>query len=457
MINFLFYAAAFIVALGILITVHEFGHFWVARRLGIKVLRFSVGFGKPLWSRRVGADQMELAIGTFPLGGYVKMLDETEGEVPAKDVHRAFNRQKVWKRMAVVVAGPLFNFLFAILAYWAVNMAGVDGVKPVVGKVVPGSLAEQAGFQAGDKILSVDGKAVQSWDQPRLYLFQRALDQARIKMEVEDAQGQIQQRELNLSALPVRDVNASLLERGIGLIGYLPDPLPSIGAIEPGPAARAGMKVGDRMVAVDGQAVSSWDELVAAISKNAGHALRISVERDGVRQDFNVTPDAVEQDGKTIGRINIRPQFKDMPDEWKVKVRYGVVESFTEGARNTWAMSALTLQMLYHMLKLEVSPRNISGPITIAQYAGYSAKVGLNQFVLFLAVISISLGVLNLLPIPILDGGHLMYYIIEAIKGGPLSERILVFGQQVGIVILGGLIFLALYNDITRIFAPFFQ
>lgn len=457
MIDFLYYAGAFIVALGILITVHEFGHFWVARTLGIKVLRFSIGFGKPLWSRRVGADQMELAIGTFPLGGYVKMLDENEGEVPAKELHRAFNRQKVWKRMAVVVAGPLFNFLFAILAYWAVNMAGVEGVKPVVGKVVEGSLAAQAGFHVGDKILSVDGKAVQSWDQPRLYIFQRALDQARIKMEVQDSQGQVQQRELNLSALPVAQVNASLLERGIGLIGYFPEPLPVIGAVEPGPAARAGMQAGDRLLAVNGQAVNSWDELVALVSKNAGNKLRITIDRAGVRDDFEVTPDAVEQNGKTIGRLNIRPQFKEMSDEWRVTVRYGVLESFTEGVNNTWAMSALTLQMLYHMIKLEVSPRNISGPITIAQYAGYSAKVGLNQFVLFLAIISISLGVLNLLPIPILDGGHLMYYIIEAIKGGPLPERILVFGQQVGMVLLGGLIFLALYNDITRVFFPFFQ
>ena len=238
MTDMLYYVGAFVVALGILIAVHEFGHFWVARRLGVKVLRFSIGFGKPLWSRRVGKDRMELAIGAFPLGGYVKMLDETEGEVPPQELHRAFNRQKTWKRMAIVVAGPLFNFLFAILAYWVVYMIGVDGIKPVVGKVTEGSIAQQAGFRAGDTILSIDGKEVQSWDQRRLYLFQRALDRARVNVEVRDAQGKVESRQLDLSNLPVQEVNASLLERGIGLIGFFPEPLPVIGAMEPGPAAK---------------------------------------------------------------------------------------------------------------------------------------------------------------------------------------------------------------------------
>jgi len=432
--------------------VHELGHFWVARWCGVKVLRFSIGFGKPLWSRRVGEDRMELVIGAFPFGGYVKMLDETEGEVPPQELHRAFNRQKVWKRMAIVVAGPLFNFLFAILAYWAVYMIGVDGIKPVVGKVTESSIAQQAGFRAGDLILSIDGKEVQSWDQRRLYLFQRALDRARVNVEVRDAQGNVETRLLDLSSLPVQEVNASLLERGIGLIGFFPEPLPVIGAMEPGPASRAGMKIGDRLVEIIGEPVPSWEQLVEAISKSPGKTVNVTVEREGARHDFKVTPDAVEQDGQTIGRINIRPQFTDIPDAMRVKVRFGVAEALTEGARNTWSMSVLTLEMLYRMLKLEVSARNISGPITIAQYAGYSAKVGVEQFVLFLAVISISLGVLNLLPIPVLDGGHLMYYIIESIKGSPLSERTMMLGQQVGVALLGSLMMLAFYNDLTRIF-----
>ena len=354
--------------------------------------------------------------------------------------------------MAIVVAGPLFNFLFAILAYWAVYMIGVDGIKPVVGKVTESSIAQQAGFRAGDTILSIDGKEVQSWDQRRLYLFQRALDRARVNVEVRDARGNVESRQLDLSNLPVQEVNASLLERGIGLIGFFPEPLPVIGAMEPGPAARAGMKIGDRLVEVNGEPVPSWERLVEAISMSPGKPVRVTVEREGARHDFEVTPDAVEQDGQTIGRINIRPRFTDIPDEMRVKVRFGVAEALTEGARNTWSMSVLTLEMLYRMLKLEVSARNISGPITIAQYAGYSAKVGVEQFVLFLAVISISLGVLNLLPIPVLDGGHLMYYIIESIKGSPLSERTMMLGQQVGVALLGGLMMLAFYNDLTRIF-----
>lgn len=452
MSEILFYVAAFVVALGILITVHEFGHFWVARRLGVKVLRFSIGFGKPLWSRRVGRDQMELVVATLPLGGYVKMLDEHEGEVPAPELARAFNRQPVWKRMAIVAAGPAFNLLFAILAYWVVFSAGIDGIKPVVGRVLDGSRAEQAGFRAGDTLVSIDGKPVQSWDQRRLYLFQRALDRALVTVEVRDTNGERQSRRIDFSDLPPSEVSAALLERSVGLLPQLPAPPPVIGATDPGPAERAGLRAGDRILEADGQRIDSWETLAAAIRDSPGQPMTLLIERDGARFSVEVTPEAVEQGGRTIGRIHIRPQAQSLPDELRVRVRYGAVEAFGEALDSTWSMSWLTVRMLYKMLLLEVSTRNISGPITIAQYAGQSARVGVDQFVAFLAVISISLAVLNLLPIPVLDGGHLLYYIVEAVRGRPLPERVLVWGQQVGIALLALLMVLAFYNDLTRLF-----
>lgn len=454
MIDLLYYVVAFVVALGILIVVHEYGHFWVARRLGVKVLRFSVGFGRPLWIRHVGPDRMEFVVAALPLGGYVKMLDETEGEVHPDERLRAFNRQPVRKRMAIVLAGPLANFLFAILAYWVVNLAGIDGIKPVVGRVLDSSIAQRAGFRAGDLLLRIDGKDVQSWDQHRLYLFRRALDRARIELEVRDSDGRIQTRTLDLSGFPVADVNAGLLERGIGLIGYLPPPLPVIGVLEAGgPAARAGLKVGDRFVEIDGEPIHNWEDVAGAIGRSPGRAVNAVVDRAGSRLRVELTPAAVAQpDGAHVGRIQIRPQFAELPPELRVRVRLGPLAALQAGAESTWSMSLLTLEMLYKMLRLEVSTENISGPITIAQYAGHSAKIGLVPFVLFLAVISISLGVLNLLPIPVLDGGHLMYYSIEAVKGSPVSERTLAWGQQIGVALLVALMVLAFYNDLTRIF-----
>lgn len=452
MIDFLYYIVAFVVALGILIVVHEFGHYWVARRLGVKVLRFSVGFGKPLWTRRVGADRMELVVAALPLGGYVKMLDEAEGEVRPEELPRAFNRQPVWKRVLVVLAGPMANFLFAILAYWAVNLVGVDGLKPVVGRVLEGSVAERAGFREGDLLSSIDGRTVQSWDQRRLHLFRRALDRAAVTVEVRDRDGRPQTRVLDLRDFPAASVDATLVERGIGLFPALPPPLPVIGALEPGPAQQAGLQVGDRFLEIQGQPVRTWEDVASAISRHPGQSIAVTIERDGARQHVTLTPEAVEQDGRRIGRIHIRPRFAELPPEMLVRVRYGPLEGLLEGVENTWSTSVLTLEMLYRMLKLEVSAENISGPITIAQYAGHSAKTGLTPFVLFLAFISISLGVLNLLPIPVLDGGHLMYYSIEAVKGSPVSERALAWGQQIGVALLVALMVLAFYNDLTRIF-----
>lgn len=453
MIDTVFHLGAFLVALGVLIIVHEFGHYWVAKRLGVKVLRYSIGFGRPLWSRRVGRDRMELVVAMLPLGGYVKMLDEHEGPVPSEERARAFNRQPLWKRAAIVVAGPLFNFLFAILAYWAVFATGVDGIKPVVGKILPDSIAAQAGFREGDEILALDGKPVWSWDQRRLYLFRKALDREPVEVLVRAPDGALHTRTLDLSDFPPSAVNAALIERGIGLYPYLPEALPEIGALEAsGAAARAGLEVGDRIVAVNGEPIRSWAQFVERVRASPGQRLRLSVERAGERLEVEVVPDRAEDNGRVYGLLGVRPRLGELPPELRVTVRLGPLAALAEGVANTWSMSVLTVEMLWRMLLLEVSTENLSGPITIAQYAGYSAKVGISSFVMFLAVISVSLGVLNLLPIPVLDGGHLLFYAIEAARGGrPLSPRALALGQQIGITLLAGLMILAFYNDIVRL------
>ncbi len=444
---------AFIVALGILITVHEFGHFWVARRLGIKVLRFSIGFGKPIWRREIGPDRMEFVIAWIPLGGYVKMLDEHEGEVAPVDLARAFNRQKLWKRSLVVLAGPAFNFLFAILVYWVLFMSGVAGIKPVVGHVVPDSIAARAGFKAGETLVSIDGMPVQSWNQHRLYFFRRALEREPVHVVSRDAQGGSQERTIDLREFPLARVNASLLEQGIGLYGYIPPTLPAIGAVEKGKAGeRAGLRAGDKLVAIDGVVVRHWPEFVDRVNASAGKTLKLTIERDGRTQMLSVTPESFSHNGQTIGRIYVYPKYAPVPADMFTRVQHGPVDAMGAAAGQTWGMSWLTLEMLYRMLRLEVSVKNLSGPITIAQYAGESARIGPEAFVLFLAIISISLGVLNLLPIPVLDGGHLLYFAIEAVIRRPVPERVLAIGQQIGLAMLAGLMFLAIYNDLARQF-----
>jgi regulator of sigma E protease len=452
MTDFLYTLIAFVIAISILVVVHEFGHYWVARRMGVKVLRFSLGFGKPLWMRRFGRDQTEWAIAAIPLGGYVKMLDENEGEVAKQDLPRAFNRQPTLKRVAIVLAGPLFNFLFAILAYSILNMVGVDGIRPIVGKVAENSLAQQAGFRQGDVLLAIDGYKVESWDQRRLYLYEKALDRATVHFTVRDAEGRMHERLLNLSSLTAADVGAGLLERQVGLFPSLPELAPVIGTLEEhGAAAQAGLQVGDRIVAIDGRAVDTWQDTVKAVNAAPGVALRLRIERAGQSLEFSVTPRQVESGGQRLGRIGVGVRIPELPADMRVLVRQAPLAALAEGVETTWRMSALTLKMLVKMLQLEVSTKTISGPLTIAQYAGASAQIGLDRFFMFLAVVSISLGVLNLLPIPVLDGGHLLIYLVEAIQGRPLSERVLHWGQQIGIALLFALMALAFYNDFMRL------
>lgn len=442
----------FIVAISILVVVHELGHYWVARLVGVKVTRFSLGFGRPLWVRRAGPDKTEWVLSAIPLGGYVKMLDESEGRVAKKDLRRTFNRQSIPRRSAIVLAGPLFNFLFAILVYALLFMVGVDGLKPVVGKVDDGSPAAHAGFRAGDELVSIDGKPVASWDQRRMYLYQRALDQARVVIVARDALGVLHTRRLDLASLDAGQVSAGLIEREIGMYGYSPAVVPILGSVEANSvAAQAGLRAGDRIARIDGADIRSWQEAVAKISASPGVSLALTVDRQGAAQVINLTPQAVERNGQRIGRIGVGVRPPELPPEMLVTLRYDPLTALWEGAQTTWDMSVVTLRMLYLMVMGEVSMKAISGPITIAQYAHSSAMIGLDRFVMFLAIISVGLGVLNLLPIPILDGGQLLYQAIEAVKGGPLSERALYWGQLIGLSLLGALMLLAFYNDFARI------
>ncbi|MFV1997448.1 MAG: RIP metalloprotease RseP [Acidiferrobacterales bacterium] len=451
MISGIYMLVAFVVALGILIVVHEFGHYWVAKRVGVKVLRFSVGFGKPIWSRRWGKDQTEFVVSAIPLGGYVRMLGEDDDDFSPDEAHRAFSQKSLPKRVAVVVAGPLFNLAFAVFAFWLVYMIGIEGIRPVVGKVAPQSIAEAAGFSSGDELLELDGKPVQTWGQHRMYIFRRALDRAELTFTVRTASGKELRRYIDLSRIPIKDIDAGLISRGIGLYVYMPE-LPAIfGQIETGPAAAAGLEPGDLVIEVERESVSNWSEFASRIRARPGRPTRLVVKRGTQELTITVTPEERKIEDKTIGLIGVRPEFPGLPDELKAVVRFGPLKSLSVAAQQTWTLSVLTLEMLYRMLKLEISSRNISGPLTIAQAAGYSAQLGIDRFLMFLALVSISLGVLNLLPIPVLDGGHLLYYAFEAVRGKPLSEEIQAWGQQIGIILLVGLMVLAFYNDITRI------
>ena len=440
----------FLVAIGVLVTVHEFGHFWVARRLGVKVLRFSVGFGRPLWTRRFGRDNTEFTIAAVPLGGYVKMLDEREGPVAPAERARAFNQQPVGTRMAVVVAGPLFNFLFAIAAYWLMFVTGVPGIKPVVGEIAPASVAAGAGFQRGDEILSIDGRDVASWDMALVQLLEAALDRRESEVEVAS------EKERRLLVLDLRDAPEVLDKGGVlqnlGLSPWRMPLLPVIDrTLEGGAAAAAGLLPGDRILSADGQAIEHWSEWVDYVQARPGQAIALRVLREQTEIALQLVPEAVEEQGETLGRIGAYVRVPEGGHPMRTVVRHGPLESVPQALHKTWSMSALTLRTLWAMVTGRASVENISGPISIAQYAGISATIGLAYFLGFLAVVSISLGILNLLPIPILDGGHLMYYCIELFKGSPVSEATQAFGQQVGILLLVALMVLAFYNDLVRL------
>jgi len=449
MLDILIYPLSFILALAILIAVHEYGHFWVARKLGVKVLRFSIGFGKPIWKKRSKVDDTEYVLAAIPLGGYVKMVDEREGEVAEEDRPRAFNNKSVWARFAIVFAGPLFNFLFAILVLWVMYLSGIHGIKAIVGDVVKDSYAQRAGFEYGDQILKIEGNETPSWNKVRLMLLNAALDGKTVRVDVLDSAGSQQQRSLSLENIsdPVEDKDL------LGTVGLkLWSPPAELGKLSvDGAAMKAGLKEGDVILVVDGIAVKTWMDWVKVVRKNPGKSVDVVVDRQGSRYTHQLEIEVLKTKGNVIGRAQVAlpEKYWEMLD---VEIEYGPIEALQAGVVRTWDMSVLMLRVLGRIVMGESSLKNISGPLTIAQYAGNTATLGLMPFLSFLAIVSISLGVLNLLPIPILDGGHLFYFLIEMVTGKPVSEQFQTTAQQFGIFLLVALMALAFYNDILRLF-----
>lgn len=448
-----FYLAAFALVIGILVVVHESGHYLAARWCGVKVLRFSFGFGKVIWQRRFGKDETEWAVSVFPLGGYVKMLDEREAEVDPAERHRAFNTQSVGRRSLIVAAGPLANFLLAIGLYWIVFMSGTQALLPVLGTPQNDTPAAMAGFQSGDQVLAVDEEQLSTWDELRWLLLQKAVAQESAALRVSTEDGRQQTRDLYLAAAGESGWEGDAFER-LGLRLYRPLVPPVIGKLQAGsPADLAGVLPGDRILAVDGQPVRAWHEVVLAIREVTDRPIHLDLQREGEALAVDVQPAAFSEAGRRIGRIGISVA---MPTEGvrdlRTVVRYGVLDAGVKAIRETWDKSVFSLVMMGKMLTGEVSWKNLSGPVTIADYAGQSAKLGLDYYLKFMALVSISLGVLNLLPVPVLDGGHLMYHMIEVIRRKPLSERAMVIGQQVGLSILFVLMAFAFFNDLTRLF-----
>lgn len=452
--NFAITIVAFAVALSILIVIHEYGHYLIARLCGVKVLRFSMGFGRPIWRVRRGADKTEWVVAVLPLGGYVKMLDEHEGPVAASEVHRSFNRQNVWRRIAIVAAGPVANFFFAIVIYWALFIHGVPEAKPVVGTPDAGTVAEASGLQRGDTIVKINDEPVASWQDVRWRLLQLAVDRQPVRLEVIDPKRQLVWRTLDLTRLDLQRLDGDPMAR-LGLRLDRPDVPPVVGSVIPGSVAEAGgLRAGDRVLAVDGAPIHVWDELVTAVQTHPGVPIKLTVLRGAERIEIPLQPKIEHQDGKPVGRIGAAPHVdSEAMKSLVTTVSHGPVDALGLALKRTWETSAFSLNMLGKMVTGEVSWRNLSGPVTIADYAGQSAQLGLGAYLAFLALISISLGVLNLLPIPLLDGGHLLYYAVEIFKGSPVSERVMELGQRLGLTVLLFLMAFAFYNDLNRLFA----
>ncbi|MEX5353160.1 RIP metalloprotease RseP [Pseudomonas juntendi] len=440
-----------LVALGVLVTFHEFGHFWVARRCGVKVLRFSVGFGTPLlrWHDRHGT---EFVVAAIPLGGYVKMLDEREGEVPPALVDQSFNRKPVRQRIAIVAAGPVANFLLALLFFWVLAMLGTQQVRPVIGAVEAGSLAASAGLAAGQEVVSIDGEPTNGWSAVNLQLVRRLGESGTLKVGVIEQGGTLErQHEITLSQW-LKGVDEPDPIQFLGLRPWRPAIAPVLAEIDPkGPAAAAGLKTGDRLLSLDGVALNDWQQVVDSVRARPEAKVQLRVERDGAQLEVPVTLARRGEGQASGGYLGAGVKGAEWPADMVREVSYGPLDAVAQSLSRTWNMSVLTLESLKKMLFGELSVKNLSGPITIAKVAGASAQSGVGDFLNFLAYLSISLGVLNLLPIPVLDGGHLLFYLIEWARGRPLSDRVQGWGVQIGISLVIGVMLLALINDLGRL------
>jgi len=449
---------AFVVAIGVLVTVHEFGHFWVARRLGFKVLRFSLGFGKPLLKRvSRDADQVEYVLSAIPLGGYVRLLDERDGPVPAGEEQRAFNRRPPLARIAVLLAGPGANFLFAVFAYWILFMQGIPGLKPVIGEIAPDSYAAHADLRPLDEITSVAGQATPTRQAAVLAILEGVVDQGAVPVEVKDEQGTARKLTIHVPESERRALTEpGTLLNGLGFSFWYPPQPVVIGELTPDfPAAAAGLAIGDRVVAVNGEPVDDYLKFVNLIRGRAGQATELAVLRGSQRLSFELVPKSVVEEGHTVGKIGLGASLSGaggFPESMQMVERYGPLNALGPAVRETWSKSALTARFLWRMVTGDVSTKNISGPINIAQYAGLTATEGFTYYLGFLALVSISLAVLNLLPVPVLDGGQVVFQLLEMAKGAPISMKAQVLGQKVGIAMLVALMGFAFYNDITGLF-----
>jgi len=453
LLDFLQTIVSFILAISILITVHEYGHYWVARKLGVKILRFSIGFGRSLWSRTRGEDGTEFVLAAIPLGGYVRMLDEREGEVAERDLPRAFNRQSLARRFAIVAAGPVFNFLFAIAAYWLMFVIGIAGLRPIVGEVDADSIAQRAGLAAGQEILMVEGRRTPTWESVSGLGLKEMLSDRRLEIVVDEG-GREMEIVLDLETVTLDDVTETGLLAWIGLQPARPILQAVIDEVIDGGAAQAaGLQRGDRIISADSESIPDWRSWVDYVQQHPGRTIRAKIERDAVFLELDITPAAEsDEQGRPIGRIGASVSVpEDFGHEFRSVEKYSLLPAFGHALVKTGEMSIMTLRVLEKIITGDASARNLSGPISIARYAGHSIDIGFSAFLVFLAIVSISLGILNLLPIPLLDGGHLMYYLIELVKGSPVSEAVQLQGQRLGIVLLAGLMGLALYNDFARL------